>query len=83
MANKDLLTNNANFIDRKMLYLIYIIFREFVYNIYLLSTALSSFSSILRRSAVGRHSNCRQTKPNTASARANDALGSYCACVVD
>ena len=38
MANKDLLTNNANFINGKMLYIIYIIFREFVYNIYLLLT---------------------------------------------
>ena len=49
MANKDLLTNNANFINRKMLYVIYIMFREFVYNIYLLSTALGPFSSILMR----------------------------------
>ena len=40
MANKDLLTNNANFINRKILYIIYIIFREFVYNIYLLPTRI-------------------------------------------
>ena len=75
MANKGLLINNFT-ITYSMVYLaIYIIFREFVYNIYLLSTALGPFSSILMRSAVGHHSNCRQPKPNMASARANDALG--------
>ena len=40
MANKDLPINNTNFTHSKVLYVIYIIFREFVYNIYLLSTRI-------------------------------------------
>ena len=75
MANKGLLINNFT-ITYSMVYLaIYIIFREFVYNIYLLSTALGPFSSILMRSAVGRHSNYRQAKPNMASARRKQLVG--------
>ena len=41
MANKDLTINNINFTNSKVLYVIYIIFREFVYNIYFLSTRVS------------------------------------------
>ena len=63
MANKDLPINNTNFTHSKVLYVIYIIFREFVYNIYLLSTRVGlpqrSFSFCFQDISCGRHSNTR------------------------
>ena len=72
MANKGLLINNF-IITYSMVYLaIYIIFREFVYNIYLLSTCVRS---VFFYFDAGRHSNYRQAKPDMASARRKQLVG--------
>ena len=64
-------------------YMSYILYFASLYMIFTCcQLTLGPFSSILKRSAVGRHSNCRQAKPDMSSARRKHAGRSYCACVV-